>query len=245
MNPNDLPDSYFMKVLDHGHVRLVSSMGDDLSIVRAARVSYNAAWRTGLDEGSDSKLLKFLWDNKHGTPFESVVFTFDIKLPIFVVRQWHRHRTWSYNELSARYRELPEEFYLPTPEHIGRQSGTNKQQRIMDVDRPLDREQLQKAMIEIQELREASMRSFNTYRSLLDQGWARELARTILPLNTYTHMFATVNLRNLFLFLHERLGARAQWEIKQYALALLELARQVSPEAVNHWELRYNGGGFR
>ena len=92
----------FRKVLDHGHVRLVESMGSDLSIVRNARVSYDAEWRAGDDDGKDAKLLNYLLKNKHTSPFESCVFTFDVKAPIFVFRQWHRHRTWSFNEISAR-----------------------------------------------------------------------------------------------------------------------------------------------
>lgn len=98
-------------VLDHGFVRLVDWMGDDCSVVRAARVSYDAAWRAGEDEKGDERLIRYLWKHKHTTPFEAVTFTFEVKAPIFVFRQWHRHRTWSYNELSARYRELPEEYY--------------------------------------------------------------------------------------------------------------------------------------
>src|SRR5258708_1451409 len=102
-----------VNVLDHGFGRLVDSMGTDLSIVRAARVSYEAAWRAGVNAGSDQRLVRYLWRNHHTSPFESVVFTFEVKAPIFVLRRWHRHRTWSYSELSARYRELTEEFYVP------------------------------------------------------------------------------------------------------------------------------------
>ena len=110
-----------ISVLDHGFVRLVDYMGDDLSIVRSARVSYDAAWRAGEDQGSDHRLIGYLWKHNHTSPFESVEFQFEVMAPIFVLRQWHRHRTWSYNELSARYRELPEIFYVPKPEHIGTQ----------------------------------------------------------------------------------------------------------------------------
>src|SRR5262245_12635948 len=117
--------------LDHGFVRLINSMGSDISVSRAARVSYNAAWRAGKDKGSDEKLIRYLWQNHHTTPFEAVTFTFEIKAPIFVFRQWYRHRTWSYNELSARYRALPEEYYLPRLEHIGVQSSNNKQARVI------------------------------------------------------------------------------------------------------------------
>lgn len=117
-----------INVLDHGFVRLVDSMGSDLSIIRSARVSYDAEWRTGEDEGKDEKLIRYLWKNNHVSPFESVTFTFEIAGPIFVIRQWQRHR-WSYNEVSARYSELPEEFYVPEPRHITTQSSNNKQMR--------------------------------------------------------------------------------------------------------------------
>jgi thymidylate synthase (FAD) len=116
-----------LAVLDHGFVRRVDSMGSDISIVRAARVSYDAAWRAGENEGSDARLIRYLWRNKHTSPFEAVEFQFEVKAPIFVFRQWHRHRTWSFNELSGRYKELPEEFYLPSPENVGTQSKDNKQ----------------------------------------------------------------------------------------------------------------------
>ena len=129
-------DGSRIDVLEHGFVRLVDFMGSDVAVSRAARVSYDAAWRAGEDEGSDAKLIRYLWKNHHTTPFEAVSFTFEVKAPIFVFRQWHRHRTWSFHELSARYRELPEEFYLPTPEMIGQQSASSKQAR--DIGAPVD-----------------------------------------------------------------------------------------------------------
>ena len=118
-----------IKVLDHGLVRLVDHMGDDLSIVRAARVSYDADWRTGDDAGKDEKLIRYLMRNRHTSPFEAVVFTFEVKAPLFVLRQWQRHRTWSYTEVSARYSELPDEFYVPDVAGITTQSASNKQMR--------------------------------------------------------------------------------------------------------------------
>src|SRR3970040_2099441 len=118
-----------ISVLDKGYCRLVEHMGSDLSIVRAARVSYNADWRAGEDESKDEKLIKYLWKNRHTSPFEAVTLTFEVKEPIFGFRQWHRHRTQSYNEVSARYTELEDEFYSPNPRMIGQQSVTNKQVR--------------------------------------------------------------------------------------------------------------------
>lgn len=216
-------------VLDHGFVRLVDSMGSDLSVVRAARVSYDAAWRTGKDEGGDARLIKYLWRNHHTTPFESVTFTFEIHAPIFVFRQWHRHRTWSYNELSARYRPLPEVFYLPDPAQIGIQATTNKQGRQAGGDL-LSRQE------EVAALKEACAASFRTYNRLLAARWPRELARSVLPVNTYSHMFATVDLLNLMKFLTLRCDTHAQYEIRVYADAMRDLARTVAPVCIDAWE---------
>lgn len=216
-------------VLDHGFVRLVDSMGGDVSVVRAARVSYDAAWRAGEDDGSDQKLINYLWQHKHTTPFEAVTFTFEVKAPIFVFRQWHRHRTWSFNELSARYRELPEEFYVPDPAIIGVQATANKQGRQEGAD-------LECRKVQAARLRAACSDAFQTYRSLLADGWPRELARSILPVATYSHMFATVNLLNLMKFLTLRCDAHAQYEIRAYADAMLELARSVTPVCIGAWE---------
>jgi thymidylate synthase (FAD) len=216
-----------VEVLDHGYVRLVESMGSDLSVVRAARVSYDAAWRAGEDEGSDHRLLRYLWSHKHTTPFEAVEFQFEVFAPIFVFRQWHRHRTWSYNELSARYRPLPEVFYVPDAAQVGQQAGKNKQGREeSEADRSDDLARV-KAHCE---------RAFYEYGRLLGTGWPRELARIVLPLNTYSHMFAKVNLRNLLHFLDLRCDAHAQYEIRVYADAMRELARAVVPVCISAWE---------
>lgn len=212
-------------VLDHGHVRLVDHMGNDLSIVRSARVSYDADWRTGEDEGKDEKLINYLMKNRHTSPFEAVTFTFDIKAPIFVIRQWHRHRTWGYNEVSARYAELPEEFYVPELAQITGQSASNKQMRT-DEQHP-DAAAWQAIIYETCE------RAFKQYQVMLADGVPRELARGVLPVNTYTHMFATVNLHNLFHFLRLRLHPHAQYEIRVYAEAMLDLIADVVPVAVN------------
>lgn len=213
-------------VLDHGFVRLVDSMGNDLSVVRAARVSYDAAWRAGEDEGSDTRLIRYLWKNKHTSPFEAAEFQFEVKAPIFVFRQWHRHRTWSFNELSARYRELPEEFYVPAPDQIGVQSSSNKQMRV-DTDRPnrwaSDR------------IKSACEAAFGAYRELLADGVPRELARSVLPVAAYSHMFAKVDLRNLLAFLDLRLHEHAQYEIRVYAEAMLSLIEPIVPASISAW----------
>lgn len=213
-----------IKVLDHGLVRLIEHMGSDLSIVRNARVSYNAEWRTGEDEGKDAKLINYLVKNQHTSPFESAAFTFEIKAPIFVFRQWHRHRTWSYNEVSARYAELPEEFYVPALELITTQSSSNKQMRT-DVIHP-QAEAIQQCV------GDACKDAFLAYKWMLSIGAPRELARSVLPVGTYSHMFASVDLLNLMKFLKLRIHAHAQHEIRVYAEAMLKLIEPIVPVAV-------------
>lgn len=220
-----------IKVLDHGLVRLVEYMGSDLSIVRNARVSYDAEWRAGDDEGKDAKLINYLLKNKHSSPFEAVTFTFEVKAPIFVFRQWHRHRTQSYNEISARYAELPEEYYVPETHLITTQSTDNKQMRTSV--------QNENAANIREWIAEASANNFEIYHKLISLGCPRELARSVLPVGTYSHMFCTMNLLNLFKFLDLRSHAHAQYEIRVYAEALLQLIEPIVPVAVQafkeHW----------
>ena len=213
-----------IKVLDHGLVRLVEHMGSDLSIVRNARVSYDAEWRAGEDEGKDAKLLDYLVQNHHTSPFESVNFTFEVKAPIFVFRQWHRHRTWSFNEISARYAELPEEYYVPELEQITTQSASNKQMRTTDQHPQAEDIAL---IIEGQ-----CAMAFQDYKLLIEQGCPRELARSVLPVGTYSHMFATVDLHNLMGFLRLRLHSHSQYEIRVYAEAMLKLIEPLVPVSV-------------
>ena len=221
-------------VLDHGFVRLVGHMGSDLSIVRNARVSYDAEWRAGEDEGGDARLIKYLYKHKHNTPFEAVTLTLDVMAPIFVLRQWHRHRTQSYNELSARYKELPEVFYIPDADQITTQSKDNKQMR---TNEPHPKATCMRKSMECN-----NRQQFQLYKQLIEDGCPRELARTVLPLATYSHMFATMNLHNCFRFLAERLHPHAQYEIRVYAEAILELIRPIAPVAVKAFEssLRYD-----
>lgn len=233
-------------VLDHGFARLVSYMQPvahdpnapesdttmgwtgDLEIVRNARVSYDADWRTGDNEGADEKLINYMYRNRHTSPFEAMVFTFEIKCPLFVARQWHRHRTWSYNEISARYAELPEEFYVPKADQVTTQSKSNKQMRT-DVANP-SAEQVRRI------LGDSCEGAFVAYRSMLELGCPRELARSVLPVATYTRFFATVDLHNLFHFLRLRLHEHAQYEIRVYAQALLDLIKPAVPVAVAAFE---------
>lgn len=213
-----------IKVLDHGMVRLIDSMGSDLSIVRAARVSYDAEWRAGEDAGKDAKLINYLWKNRHTSPFESVSFTFEVKAPIFVLRQWMRHRTWAYNEVSARYSELPAEFYVPELTQITTQSKANKQQRTD--------EQHPDAVWATKVIRRQCEDAFGAYEHMIAMGIPRELARGVLPVNTYSHMFCTVSLLNLLKFVTLRSHEHAQHEIQVYSDAMFQLIKPVVPVAV-------------
>lgn len=215
-------------VLDHGFVRLIDNMGNDLSVVRAARVSYDAAERAGEDKGSDARLINYLWKNYHTSPFEAVQFTFEVKAPIFVFRQWHRHRTWSFNEVSARYKELPEEFYIPKLEQITTQAKDNKQMRT-DVENRNSRI-MQDGIVS------QNRAAFRMYHELLKDGCPRELARSVLPVGTYSHMFGSVNLLNLLKFLNLRCHDHAQYEIRVYAEAMLELIEPIVPQCVKAWK---------
>ena len=217
-------DQNIKHVLNHGLVRLVDSMGSDLSVVRSARVSYDAEWRAGEDDGKDAKLIDYLVKNHHTSPLECVQFTFEVKAPIFVFRQWHRHRTWSFSEISARYSQLPEEYYVPDVSQITMQSTTNKQMRTSQ-EHPL--------AVGYQDLiARTCADAFVAYKHMIANGVPRELARGVLPMNTYSHMFATVDLHNLAHFLRLRLHEHSQYEIRVYAQAMLELIEPIVPVTV-------------
>jgi thymidylate synthase (FAD) len=228
-------------VLNGGFVRLVDHMGDDLSIVRSARVSYDADWRDELEVGSrgelaqqkDVKLINYLMKNKHTSPFESVSFTFEVKAPIFVFRQWHRHRTWSYNEISARYTELDEGYYIPEVDKITTQSTSNKQMRTD--------EQHPKAWAIHNIIIERCEYAFHSYKDLIAKGCPRELARSVLPVAAYSRMFATVNLHNLMHFLRLRLHEHSQYEIKIYAESILTIIEPIVPIAVKAFKESLEG----
>lgn len=218
--------------LDHGYIRRIDFMGSDLSIVRAARVSHNADWRAGENQGGDRRLINYLMENDHTTPFEAVFFTFEVSAPIFDFRQWHRHRTQSYNEVSARYTELPEVFYVPKVEHIGMQMTKNKQARSFKELEPGEKVQREE---EVAVFKMHCEQAFTLYRRLLALGWPRELARAVLPMGTYSRMFLSGNLLNLFRFLTLRVHSHAQYEIRVYAQAMAELIQPVVPYAYEAW----------
>lgn len=216
------------QVLNHGLVRLVEHMGSDLSVVRAARTSYDAEWRTGEDEGKDAKLISYLMKNRHTSPFEAVQFTFEVKAPIFVFRQLHRHRTQSISEVSARYSELPEEFYIPEVSQITRQHESNKQMRTDDIHPEAE---LIQRMIAAQ-----CESAFSTYHQMLKMGTPRELARSVLPVGTYSRMFTSMNLHNFLHLAGLRIHHHAQYEVRVVVEAMLELVEPIVPVCIAAWK---------
>ncbi len=225
-----------INLLDHGYIRLVDSMGSDLSVVRSARVSYDADWRAGDDTGSDARLINYLVKNYHTSPLESVQFTFEVKCPMFVARQWMRHRSWSYSEVSARYSVLPEELYVPEKGLIGVQNKDNKQMRDLGSIDSVKEELIDDL------IRTSNQSSYDTYLSLIEAGCPREIARGVLPMNIYTHFFATVDLHNLLGFLRLRDHAHSQYEIRVYAKAIIDLIRSVVPITLSAFEKHILGG---
>ena len=213
-----------LPVLDHGFVRVIDYMGDDSAIVQAARVSYGAGTRQAR---RDAMLIRYLMRHRHTTPFEMCEIKLHVKLPIFVARQWIRHRTASVNEYSARYSILEREFYTPAPEHLAAQSTANRQGRGAvlegaEADRVLallraDAERAHARYLDLLNEDEAGAR-----RGESRQGLARELARMTLPVSFYTQWYWKTDLHNLFHFLALRADPRAQYEIRAYARTILE-----------------------
>lgn len=219
-------------VLDKGFVRLVDYLGSDARIVQAARVSYGEGTKT-LRE--DRALIDYLLRNDHTSPFEMVSLTFHCKMPIFVARQWIRHRTAKVNEISGRYSILKEEFYEPRADQVCLQNKRNKQGRGEPAEPEL-------AELFLRELREVESKSYKTYRKLTDSGLARELCRLVLPLNLYTEWYWTMDLHNLLRFIKLRLHPHAQWEIREYARVILDLTRRVAPMTCEAFEEHWQGG---
>lgn len=212
-----------IKCLDKGFVRLVDSMGGDDAIVQAARVSYGKGTsKVSQDRG----LIRYLMRHRHTTPFEMVEFKFHCKMPIFVARQWVRHRTANINEYSLRYSEARDDFYVPKKEHIQFQSALNKQGRMGEVSDELKN----KVQSYFQEI---SDRSFEIYSELNQAGVARELARAVLPVNLYTEWYWKNDLHNLLHFVGLRSDSHAQYEIRVFSDAMAESIKSVAPFA---WE---------
>lgn len=220
-------------VLDHGFVRVVDYMGDDAAIVQAARVSYGRGTKSSRE---DRGLIRYLMRRRHSTPFEMCEIKFHVKLPIFVARQWIRHRTANVNEQSARYSVLDREFYLPAPEQLAAQSKENHQGR----GEVLEGEEASRVL---DLLREDATRNYDHYLDMLNedevglpkddsrQGLARELARMNLTLNTYTQWYWKTDLHNLFHFLGLRADRHAQYEIRVYAERMLRITETWVPWA--------------
>ena len=204
--------------IDDGFIRLVDAMGCDMSVVRAARVSYG---NDSKGEDADLKLIHYLMKHNHGTPFEHIVFTFHVKCPMFVARQWFRHRIGSFNEISGRYTELDTGFFVPTT--FRKNNNENHQSSVEGDFTSQETESMLNEYNYALEIMES------TYKSLLDKGVAREQARAILPLGTYTEFYWTVNLRSLLNFIRLRTAEDAQAEMQQYANLIHSIAEEKAP----------------
>ena len=213
-------------VLTHGFVVLVDYMGDDSSIVQAARVSYGQGTKSVRD---DRGLVRYLMRHRHTTPFEMVEYKFLVRLPIFVARQWVRHRSASINEYSARYSIVPDEFELPPAEEVRHQSTRNRQGR----GEPLPAEVVDRFRSDLDSV---SKEAYAAYSRALAAGVARETARLLLPVAYYTQWYWKVDLHNLFHFLSLRLDPHSQEEIRLYAAEVAKLARVVCPVAFEAFE---------
>ena len=227
-------------VLDHGFVRLVDYMGGDAAIVQAARVSYGSGTKKVQE---DSGLIRYLMRHRHTTPFEMVELKFHAKMPIFVARQWIRHRTANVNEISGRYSILDKEFYLPLPENLGTQSKKNRQGRDEIVSS-------REAISILEMLKHDALTAYSHYEYLLNEDsenpgnpkdqersmLARELSRMDLTLNFYTQWYWKIDLHNLFHFLSLRMDDHAQYEIKVYADKMAEITKAVAPIAYQAFE---------
>lgn len=218
-------------LLDHGFIRVIDYMGDDNAIVQAARVSYGKGTKK---ISEDQGLINYLMRHRHSTPFEMCEIKLHVKLPIFIARQWIRHRTANVNEYSARYSIMDKEFYIPAPENLAFQSASNRQGRGEVVAQ-------EKADKILKLLREDALRAYDHYQELLNEdnegnminpaedGLARELARMNLPVNYYTQWYWKVDLHNLMHFLSLRADSHAQYEIRVYAEAMLDVLKKWVP----------------
>lgn len=244
-----------IKVLDHGYVRLVDWMGSDSRICEAARISYKSPSK-GVEQ--DKKLLEYLWKNKHTSPFEMVKITLNIKMPIFIMRQYVRHRMQNLNEVSARYTELPNEFYIPkkwrAQDTKNKQGSTAKEDwDKVGFDVPYaDKKGSFFLNMSRNEAMEQSLRArckecYETYELMLACGVAREMARIVLPVNIYTEIYACWDLKNLLHFITLRDDSHAQAEIQEYSRAIREICNELFPITMAafgkyKWKLEENSG---
>ncbi len=215
-----------LAVLDQGFVRLVDYMGGDQRVVQAARVSYGGGTKS-LRE--DKGLINYLYRNLHTSPFEQVILTFHCKLPIFVARQWIRHRTARLNELSGRYSVMKDEFYVPDLKRVKSQSDDNKQGSGESLP-PQEAQRIINILLDEQDA------TYKNYSEMVEDGVARELARINLPLSLYTEWYWQIDLHNLFHFLRLRLDPHAQYEIRMYGKAMAKCAKAVAPLCYDAFE---------
>jgi thymidylate synthase (FAD) len=215
------------RCLDKGFVRLIDVMGDDSAIVQAARVSYGSGTKKVHE---DRGLIRYLMRHLHTTPFEMVEFKFHVKLPIFVARQWIRHRTANVNEYSGRYSEMKDEFYVPDADQVRGQSAMNKQGR---ADEAFDAERAESIRTSMQQTQDML---YGQYQEMLSTDLAREIARINLPVSNYTEWYWKIDLHNLFHFLRLRIDAHAQFEIRVYGEAMAEIAKAAVPLAYEAFE---------
>lgn len=221
-----------MQVLDHGEIRLRDMMGEDRRVAEAAWVSY-AKQEESHSEEDVRRLINYLMKHQHGTPFEHVVFQFHVKAPIFVAREWFRHRIASYNEVSSRYITFAPEFYIPEKFRV--KATTNKQGSIIPEEGADFKDVATWNDWATQELTEAYKSVYNSYLALKEGDVANELARLLLPLGTYTEWWWTVNLRSLFNFMMLRSHENAQWEIQEYSRTIETIVEEKLPVIYKAW----------
>jgi thymidylate synthase (FAD) len=219
---------FTIPVLDHGYVRLVDWFGDDQRIVESARISWKAPSK---GEEKDKKLIEFLWKNKHTSPFEMVKIALNIKLPIFVMRQYVRHRMQNLNEVSARYTELPNEFYIPNQ---WRKQDTKNKQGSVVADFPEYGQDGHKTFTS--KLQKHCQESYALYQNLITAGVAREMARMVLPINIYTEIYTCWDLKNLLHFITLREDSHAQAEIQEYGRAIKTICQDKFPWTMEAYE---------
>ena len=221
---NIAPENHVPVLGGQGWVGLIDNLGDETTIVNAARVSFGKI-KDEMDE-RDITLLEYLIENRHTSPLEHLVFTFSIHCPLFVRGQWHRHRTWSYNEISRRYTEVDMEFY--TPPKLRAQAKIDRQASVDNAD--MDNNALRKMISDHNDA------SFKLFEELLEKGVCREQARGVLPQNMMVTFWGTVNLGNLLHFLELRDSEHAQWEIREYAIAIKKLIKPYIPNVAKYFE---------
>lgn len=225
-DPNDTPNNpNTTHLLDHGFIRLDAHHANDIDVVNAARVSYGK--HTTTLTHADKQLIGYLLKNKHGTPFEHTFYRFHIKAPIFIAREWMRHRIgWSYNEQSARYTQLPNQTYTPQPQHLRTQTGKPGHYQHQPHPNPQPHTHT---------IQQHNNHAHQTYQQLINQGISKEQARLILPVSTYTQFYATTNARALMNFITLRSHPTAQWEIQQYANTLEQHLKNTMPTTHHHY----------